>query len=78
MTQLVEQLLPIPEVLGSNPVIGNILYSPFSVNCIEKPKIKKKRPGMAQKTRDQLLRWDERLVLIKLIVVAYWHNPNGP
>ena len=26
VAQLVERLLPIPEVHGSNPVIGNILY----------------------------------------------------
>ena len=26
LAQLVEQLLPIPEILGSNPVIGKNLY----------------------------------------------------
>ena len=44
VAQLVEQLLPIPEVHGSNPVIGKTLYCTFTVNCIEKTKIKKKRP----------------------------------
>ena len=48
MAQLVEQSLPIPEVRGSNPVIGNILYGTFTVNYIEKTKIKIKRPGMDQ------------------------------
>ena len=32
---------------GSNPVIDKKLYRTFNVNCIEKTKIKKKRPGMA-------------------------------
>ena len=44
---LVERLLPISEVRGSNPVIGKILYWTFNVNSIEKTKIKKKRAGMA-------------------------------
>ena len=38
VAKLVERLLPIPEVHGSNPVISN---------CIEKTKIKKKRPRRA-------------------------------
>ena len=48
---MVEQSLPTPEVCSSNPVIGNLLYRIFNclptVNCIEKTKIKKKTPGMA-------------------------------
>ena len=44
VAQLVERLLPIPEVHGSNPVIGKKIYCTFTVNCIEKTKIKKKRP----------------------------------
>ena len=40
------RLLPIPEVRGSNPVIGKFLYWTFTVNCIEKTNLKKKRPGM--------------------------------
>ena len=47
VAQLVELLLPIPEVRGSNPVIGKIYIEHLTVNCIEKTKIKKKRPGMA-------------------------------
>ena len=47
VAQLVERLLPIPEVRGSSPVIGKKLYRIFTVNCVEKTKIKKKRPGMA-------------------------------
>ena len=43
VAQLVERLLPIPEVRGSNPVIGKHLYwTLFTVNCIEKTKIKEK------------------------------------
>ena len=42
VAQLVERSLPLPEVRGSNPVLGKNLYSTFTVNCIEKTKIKKK------------------------------------
>ena len=49
MAQLVERLLLNPEVHSSNPVIGKILYWTFTVNCIQKTKIKKRRPGMAHK-----------------------------
>ena len=45
---VVALLLPIPEIGGSNPVIGNIIYYQVYKNCIEKMTIKKKRPGMAQ------------------------------
>ena len=41
--QLVERSLPTPEVHGSNPVIGKKIHLMFSVNCIEKTKIKKGR-----------------------------------
>ena len=41
-----EQSLLLPEVCGSNPVIGEfLLISLFTVNCIEKTKIKKKEAG---------------------------------
>ena len=36
VAQLVEWLLPIPEVHGSNPVIGKKLYWIFTVNSDEK------------------------------------------
>ena len=46
VAQLVERLLPIPEVCGSNPVISKISTEHlFPVNCIEKTKIKKKEAG---------------------------------
>ena len=48
VAQLVEQSLSIPEVQGSTPVIGKILLRIlFIINCIEKTKINKKKPGMA-------------------------------
>ena len=51
VAQLVEQSLPIPEVRGLNPVIGKNLYFYWTFVycqlCIDKTKIKKKRPGMA-------------------------------
>ena len=44
VAQLVEWLLPTPEVRGMNPSIGKIHFERLpSVNCIEKTKIKKKR-----------------------------------
>ena len=46
VAQLVEQLLPLPEVCGSNPVIGKIYIDQlFTVNCafIEKTKNNRKR-----------------------------------
>ena len=43
VAQLVERLLPIPEIRGSNPVIGYIIYYQLYLkNCIEKTKIKKR------------------------------------
>ena len=51
MAQLVEQWLPTPEVCSSKPVIGTFLIEHlFTVNSIEKPKIKEKKekkPEMA-------------------------------
>ena len=47
VAESVERLLPIPEVCSSNPVIGKNIYWAFTVNCIEKMKIKKKKPRMA-------------------------------
>ena len=46
MAQLVERSLRISEVRGLNPVMGKNLYCTFTINCIEKTKTKKKRPGM--------------------------------
>ena len=51
VAQLVERSLSIPEVRGSNPVIGKNLFIyltfVYCQLCIEKTKIKKKRPGLA-------------------------------
>ena len=48
VAQLVERLPPTLEIRGSNPVIGKTFIKHlFTVNCVEKTKIKKKRPGMA-------------------------------
>ena len=61
MAQMVDRLPPKPEIHCSNPVIG-ILLSHICLlsNCVEKTKIKKKRPGMAHflikiKSRNSLL-----------------------
>ena len=49
VAQMVKRLLPTPELRGSNPVIGKLLYIErlFTFNCIEKTKIKKKNQEMA-------------------------------
>ena len=48
VAQLVEWSILTPEARGSNPVIGKILSTKLTTNCIiEKTKIKKKWPGMA-------------------------------
>ena len=48
VAQLFERWLAISEVRGSNPVIDKFYIEHlFTVNCIEKTKIKEKRPGMA-------------------------------
>ena len=46
VAQLVERLLLTPEVCSSNPVIVKIsIEHLFTVNCIEKTKVKKKVTG---------------------------------
>ena len=57
VAHLVERLLPVPKVCGSNPVIGKRSLDgcygyawmwkigQFTVNCVEKPKIKEKEAG---------------------------------
>ena len=48
VAQLEELLLQRSEVRGSNPVIANFyMEHMFTVNCIEKTKIKEKSPVMA-------------------------------
>ena len=48
MAQLVERSITIPEIRSSNPVNGKFYIEHlFADNCIEKTKIKKKRPWMA-------------------------------
>ena len=56
MVQLVELSVPIPEVRGSNTAIGKISIEHwFTINCIEKTKIKKKRAGIAQFCNSKIL-----------------------
>ena len=54
VAQMVGRSLPIPEAHGSNPVIGKIYIKHFTVNCIEKTKIKKKRLRMAHFFKKEL------------------------
>ena len=49
VVQLVVLLLPTPEICSSNPAISNIyIYYQVYLNSIEKTKVNKKRPGLAQ------------------------------
>ena len=64
VAQLVQRSLPILEVRGSIPVIGKNLYWTFSVNCIEKTKIKKKRPGMAHLKKNGPMKTNESPVAV--------------
>ena len=76
VAQLVERSLLNPEVRGSNPVVGEKLYWKFTVNCIEKTKIKKKRPGLSlfkkhwinetNKMCETEWRWTRRVTLNKM------------
>ena len=76
MAQLVERSLPIPEVRSLTPVIGKIyivhlfVYL-FIINCIEKMKINKKRPGMAhflkKKKKSKILIFQ---ILSKIMVIT--------
>ena len=56
MAQLVERLLPVPEVCGSNPVTGKKIYGTFTVNCIKKTKIKKKGAGNGPFLKKRMIR----------------------
>ena len=49
VAHLAERSLPMPEVHGSNSVIGKLLYWTFIclLSTVLKRQIKKKRPGMA-------------------------------
>ena len=64
VAQLVERLLPIPEICGLNPVIGKklLIYWTFVYcqMCIEKTKIKQNRPGMAHFFKKVLTKPDNR------------------
>ena len=47
VAQFVEWSLPIPEVHGLDPAIGKIYIEHLLSTVLKRPKIKKKRPGMA-------------------------------
>ena len=65
VVQLVERSLLIPDLCGSNPVIGKnlFIYGTFVYCqlCIEKTKRKKKRPGMAHFFKKRIRKDDKRL-----------------
>ena len=47
VAQLVEQLLPIPEICSSNPIIGKVYFLSTVINLYSKDENTEKRPGMA-------------------------------
>ena len=55
VAQLVEQLLPIPELRSSNPDISKILTTNSTIEKKKIKKIKKKRPGIAHNKKTLLL-----------------------
>ena len=75
--------LAIPEVRGLNPGIGKIYIEHlFTVNCIEKTKRKKKRPGMAHffKKNLRVIIITDRLrnlkALINGLIVPWLRHPR--
>ena len=66
VAQLVERSLLLPEVHGWNPVIGKNLFISnicYCQLCIEKMKIKKKRPGMAHFFKKKISHRGEEIIL---------------
>ena len=76
VAQLVERSLPIPEVRGSNPVSDKKYIEHFTVNCIEKTKIKKKRPGRAHFFKKVI--WQAKHSFAHLFVLKLYRCWNGP
>ena len=63
VVQLVERSLPTSEVHISNPIIAKLLCT---VNCNEKTKLKKQRPGMAHFSKN-----GTRVCWLKLVFVSF-------
>ena len=66
VAQLVERLLPTPEVRDLNPVPSKISIERLQSTGIEKMKIKKKRPEMGH--LKNVLRHDGRMMGFKLLI----------
>ena len=71
VAQLVKWLLPIPEIFGSNPVIGKILFWTYLLLTVEKTKINKKRPGMYH------LKTNVTALNSYLILISWTSNVNA-
>ena len=54
VAQLVEQSIPIPEIRGSNPVIGKKTLLNIYCQLYWKDEVKKKRPGMTHFTKSSI------------------------
>ena len=81
VAQLEVRSLPIPEVPSSNPVVGKIYIEHlFTVNCIEKTKIKKKRPRMAHIFLKKAINNCNLLITFETLFCLYRalpHSTNG-
>ena len=82
MAQLVEQPLLIPEVCVSTPVVGKIYIDHlyvylFIINCIEKTKINKKRPGMAHFFKKKLFAKGCGGVKMVGMLAFYFDDPSS-
>ena len=73
VAQLVERSLPIPEICGSKSVIDKNLYLfwtfVYCQLCIEKMKIKKKRPGMAH-FKKTMMKWNGATLINYVRILA--------
>ena len=69
VAQLVEQLLPTPEIFGSNPNIGKLL----STNCTfkKKMKLKKKKAGNGPSLKKcYIITWQQHSSIARIILLA--------
>ena len=72
VAQLAERLLLMPEIRGSKPLIGKILYWIYLLLAVENTKIKKKEAGIGPNIKIRIvsiLIWKEPICYIKQMYV---------
>ena len=86
VAQLEERVLPIPEICGSNPVIGKILLQTYLLLIVEKKKKKKwglvsrplkknKNPDRCWKSFAQIM-WTTQKINEKRFTCKFGYDPN--